>query len=188
MKRKIILPVIFCLFLNAAFAQSFHFGIKAGGDLQKINEQSFTEGFKFGYHAGAFAEIGLPLTKISLQPEIYFSQVNKRVYTGIDISGFEDIKLSYINIPVLLNFKLLPVLSFQTGPQFGVLVKDKSISQNGQDALKSGDVGITAGLQLNVTKIKIYARYIAGLNDVNNTNTGKWRNQAIHAGVGFRIL
>lgn len=189
MKKFILISVLSCLLLNSVFAQSLHVGIKAGGDFQKIKGQYFNEGLKFGYHAGVFAEIGLPFTKIGLQPEIYFSQVNKRVYTGFGFTGLEDVKLNYINIPVLLNFKPLPFLSLQAGPQFGVLVnKDKSISQNGKDVFKSNDAGIAAGLQLNLTKIKIYARYIAGLSDVNNTTTGKWHNQNIHLGVGFRLF
>ena len=190
MKKIIFLFLIWLFSFSDLSAQSFHFGLKAGGDLLKINGQSFKEEFKFGYHEGAFAEIGLPFTKIGLQPEVYFSQVNKRVYTGIGISGLEDITLSYINIPVLLNFKVAPMLSLQAGPQFGIMInKEESVTQTGKDALKDGDVGIAAGLQFNLKKIKLYGRYFAGLNDINNhISSGDWHNRVIHLGIGFRLF
>ena len=192
MKKIILLLLItFSLFSDLS-AQGLHFGLKLGADMHKISGTSFQDKYNVGYHAGVFAEINLP-GKIGIQPEAYYSQVNPKVATGTSgIYGFNNvtkIKLSYLNFPILLNFKVAPMLSFQAGPQFGVLInKDKSISQNGKDAFKSGDVGIAAGLQVNVTKVKIYARYVAGLNDLNNTNTGKRRNQAIHLGLGLRLF
>ena len=191
--RKIIFitPLLFMSFLSG-FAQSFHFGLKAAADVHKIDGQAFKQEFNLGYSVGVFAEIGLP-GKIGIQPEIYYSQVNPRTVDNASaIYGFNGItkaKLSYINIPVLLSFKLAPMVSFQVGPQFGIMTdKSKNMLQNGTAAFKSGDVGIAAGLQVNVTKIKIFARYVAGLNDVDNGSSGKWHNQTIHVGLGFRII
>ena len=192
MKKYILFSLITLFFVCDISAQGLHFGLKGGADLHKISGTSFQDQYNVGYHAGVFAEINLP-GKIGIQPEAYYSQVNPKVATGTaGIYGFNNvtkIKLSYLNFPILLNLRVAPMLSFQAGPQFGILInKDKSIAQNGKDAFKSGDVGIAAGLQVNVTKIKIYARYVAGLNDVNNTNTGRWRNQAIHLGLGVRLF
>ena len=191
--KKIILFVPVIMFLvSTGFAQSFHFGLKGGVDLHKIAGSGFKDKVNAGFHIGAFAEIGLP-GKLDLQPEVYYSQVNPETETTVNgvvtPSNISKIKLGYINIPVLITYKLLPVLSIQAGPQFGILVKkDKDAVQNGKDAFKSGDVGIAGGLQLNFTKIKAYARYVAGLNDINNSNSGKWHNQAFHVGLGFRIF
>ena len=176
--------------VTAVTAQSLHFGLKAGGDMHKISGSSFNDEFNLGYHVGAFAEIGLP-GKIGLQPEVYFSQVNTTVFTGSGFTGLENYKLSYLNIPILLSFKVAPVLNIQAGPQFGILMnKDKGLVENGREVFKSGDVGIAAGLQFNFTKLKIYGRYVAGLNDVNNigASSNKWNNQMIHAGVGIRLF
>ena len=54
---------LFCLLvagtslIQVAQAQSFKLGVKVGGNMNKIQGQSFSDGFKFAYHAGAFAEI-----------------------------------------------------------------------------------------------------------------------------------
>ena len=170
----------------------FHFGLKAAADLHKIAGAPFRQEVNLGYSFGAFAEIGLP-GKVGIQPEIYYSQLNPRTVDNASaIYGFNGItkaKLSYINIPVLLNLKLSPVLFVQAGPQFGIMTdKSKNMLQNGSAAFKSGDVGFAAGVQVNVTKIKIFARYIAGLNDVDNGSSGKWHNQTLHVGLGFRIF
>lgn len=194
MKKIIILT---CACLSAVLvsnAQSFHLGLKGGADLHKIDGSSFKDQFNAGYHAGAFAEIGLP-GKIGLQPEAYFSQVNTTTRASVGsvfgFSGITKVKLSYLNFPILLNLPLAPTLSLQAGPQFGILMdKNKTLAQNGKEAFKSGDVGIAAGLQINLTKLKIYGRYIAGLNDVNNdnSNNNKWHNQVITIGAGFRLF
>jgi hypothetical protein len=190
MKKIISLTPMMLLFSICSIAQSFHFGLKGGVDMHKIDGSGFKDKVNAGFHIGAFAELGLP-GKIDIQPEVYYSQVNPETETTVGgvVTPSQKIKLGYLNIPVLLNIKLAKVLSVQAGPQFGILVnKDEDAVQNGKNAFKNGDVGIAAGLQLNFTKLKAYARYVAGLNDINNTNSGKWHNQAIHVGLGFRIF
>lgn len=192
MKKYIVLLPLFLLIISAVSAQSFHFGFKGGADLHKINGVSFKDEFNAGYHAGAFAEIGLP-GKIGLQPEVYFSQVNPKTASGtatvLSNNTVTKIKLSYLNIPILLNIKAAPFFALQLGPQVGILLnKNDVLLQSGENAFKSGDIGIVAGLQFSFTKIKVYGRYVAGLNDIDNSNSGKWRNQAIHLGLGFRVF
>ncbi len=192
MKKYIVLLPFFLLIISSVSAQHFHFGFKGGADLHKIKGVSFKDEFNAGYHVGAFAEIGLP-GKIGLQPEVYFSQVNPKTASGtgtvLSNNTITKIKLSYLNIPLLLNLKAAPFLAIQVGPQAGILLnKNDALVQSGKNAFKSGDIGVAAGLQFSFTKIKIYGRYVAGLNDIDNANSGKWRNQAIHLGLGLRIL
>ncbi|MEJ7609994.1 MAG: porin family protein [Ferruginibacter sp.] len=192
MKKYLLFLPFFLLFNLTVFSQSFHFGLKGGADLHKINGVSFKDEFNAGYHVGAFAEIGIP-GKIGIQPEVYFSQVNPKTASGsatvFSNNTVTKIKLSYLNIPVLLSLKARPFLAIQAGPQFGILLnKDDALLLSGKNAFKSGDVGIAAGLQFSFTKIKLYGRYVAGLNNIDNSNTGKWRNQNIHLGLGFRIF
>ncbi len=192
MRKFFLFSAIFSLSIFYTSAQSFHFGIKAGADIHKISGETFSNEFNLGYHAGVFAQIGLK-KNISLQPEFILSDINSRTATNFrEVYGFKDInkiKLQYLNIPILLNVKLAPFLTLQAGPQFGILIdKTKSIVENGKEDFKNGDVGAAGALQINLKKINIYGRYVAGLGNINKIGTEKWNNQTIQLGVGIRLF
>jgi hypothetical protein len=64
-----------------------------------------------------------------------------------------------------------------------------TLVQNGKDAFKKGDFSMVGGLQLNISKIKLYGRYVVGLSNINDIdNQEKWKNQTIQVGIGFSIL
>ena len=173
-------------------AQSLKFGIKAGADINKIKGKGFSDQFTYGYQAGVFSEIGIGKS-FGLQPEVVFSSVRVDTATGFkDVYNFDNIKnakLSYVKIPILLSYKPNEFVSLQAGPQYGILVdKNKSIAQNGKAIFKDGDLSLLAGLQLNISKVRIYARYGIGLNNINETGTpDKWKNQNIQLGVGLTL-
>src|SRR5689334_19757209 len=75
MKSRFILPLLATLFFSQALMAQFHIGAKAGANISKLDGQSFKNQFRYGYHVGAFAEIGLG-EKFGLQPEVLFSQIS----------------------------------------------------------------------------------------------------------------
>ena len=180
-------------FNAVSYSQGFHMGIKFGSDIQKIAGASFTKNFAFGYHLGGFAEIKLN-KKYSIQPEIYYSAVNFDTASGFSTVynsvGLSKLKFGYFNMPILLNIKPSKGLSIQVGPRFSILTdKNLEIKSNAKSALNSGDLAMIAGIQLNLTKIKIYGRYEVGLSDINDiANQEKWRTQTIHVGIGLKIF
>lgn len=193
MKKTITLALLLLSFCNIIKAQGFTFGIKAGAEILKLTGKSFDEEFAFGYHLGGFAEIKLNKT-FGIQPELYYSSTSMRsantldpIYTNVDL---KNIKLGYINIPVLLNIKPSKKLVFQVGPRYGILSNSSlSIRQNADNAFKSGDFSLVTGIQLNLSKIRVYGRYQIGLTDINDaTSEEKWKSQTLHVGVGLRIL
>ena len=192
---KKIIPLAICLFCVTKFtvAQNIHFGVKAGANFQKIQGIPFKEKFTFGYQAGAFAAIGFT-SKIGIQPEILFSSVNADTATQFStVYGFKKIdkvKLNMLDIPILLNIKAAQFLTIQAGPQFSVLIdKNQNLLKNGETAFKQGNISAVAGLQFNLTKFKIYGRYVAGLKNLNNVNnSNEWKNRNIQVGIGFKII
>ena len=192
---KKIIPLAICLFCVTKFtvAQNIHFGVKAGANFQKIQGIPFKEKFTFGYQAGAFAAIGFT-SKIGIQPEILFSSVNADTATQFStVYGFKKIdkvKLNMLDIPILLNIKAAQFLTIQAGPQFSVIIdKNQNLLKNGETAFKQGNISAVAGLQFNLTKFKIYGRYVAGLKNLNNVNnSNEWKNRNIQVGIGFKIL
>ena len=192
---KKIIPLAICLFCVTKFtvAQNIHFGVKAGANFQKIQGIPFKEKFTFGYQAGAFAAIGFT-SKIGIQPEILFSSVNADTATQFStVYGFkriDKVKLNMLDIPILLNIKAAQFLTIQAGPQFSVLIdKNQNLLKNGETAFKQGNISAVAGLQFNLTKFKIYGRYVAGLKNLNNVNnSNEWKNRNIQVGIGFKII
>jgi len=202
MKRNAVVLSLLLLITGVieSQAQGFHLGIKAGANLNKINGQEFDQGFKFGYNVGAFAELNFT-SMWGIQPELMFNQSNYRTgdhFSDIYPGGVSDVKghLNYLTIPVLLSFRPIPLLSLQAGPQFGIkLNKDEHLVNNASDAFKSGDFSLVGGAQLNIAGFKLGARYIWGLVDIDNYNSGdnnttsiSWKNESVQVYAGFRIF
>lgn len=195
MKTKLSVLVALVLFAQAAVAQ-LNVGLKAGANISKIDGKSFKDEFRYGYHLGGFAEIGLG-GKLSLQPEVLFNQYQTKVDTtfrAIYQHAFQDassgdVKLNYLSVPIVLNYKLGNILSLQAGPQFGVLMnKDKTMLENGKEAFQNGDFSILGGAQINISKIRLTGRYIVGLNNINDIdNQDKWKSQAFQLSLGFAL-
>ncbi|MBU3743969.1 MAG: PorT family protein [Sediminibacterium sp.] len=187
------------MWLQDAQAQSFKLGVKVGGNMNKIEGQSFNDGFKFAYHAGAFAEINFT-KKWGIQPELVWNQMGgvpsdfQSVYgtaTNLSLNDLNNVyKLNYLSIPVLLRYTTLGGLfTFNVGPQFGILLQhDKNLLQNGQDAFKSGDLQIATGVQLNLLMLRIYGRYNIGVKNINNIDQrDKWTSQQLQIGLGLKL-
>ena len=80
-------------------------------------------------------------------------------------------------------------VSLQLGPQYGILLdQNKNLLKNGQDAFSKGDLSFLGGLQLNISKIRLYGRYAVGLNNINEIdNKEKWRNETVQVGLGITL-
>lgn len=196
MRIRNLLTAAGLLFVSTAFAQ-FDLGVKAGVNITKIDGQSFKDQFKYGYHLGGFAAIGLG-KKFGIQPEVLYSQNTLRVdssytnlYQGVFAGGLTNVKLNYISIPVLLNYKLIgKFLTLQAGPQFGILIdQSRSILQNGGDAFKKGDFSLLGGVQVKLGPLRVNGRYVVGLNNISDiTNDNKWKSQGFQVSAGIALL
>lgn len=198
MKTKLLVPLFaFVLFSVAGMAQGgvpiFQLGVKGGVNITKIDGKSFSDEFNYGYHAGAFATIKIT-NHIQIQPEVLFNQINTKADTAfgnvLNVKNLKGVKLNYVSIPLLLNITPAKILSFQFGPQFGILLdKHKNLFENGKDAFSGGDLSLLAGAQLNLGSIRVSGRYVVGVANINDaSNSDKWENQGFQLGVGFRII
>ena len=196
MKSRIYLLIAVIFFTQVVNAQ-FTAGIKGGANLTKIDGKSFKEEFKTGYLLGGFAMIGLG-EKFGLQPEILWNQSTTRVDTNfknVYQTAFKEIKdgnvkLNYLSVPILLNYKFIGnFLTLQAGPQFGILInKDDNLLENGRQAFKSGDFSMLGGAQIKISKFVGSARYVVGLNNLNDIdNKDKWKSQGFQLAVGITL-
>ncbi len=195
MKTRLLILFAFLIFSYHSFSQ-LNFGIKAGANITKIDGKAFKDEFQYGYHLGGFAEIGLG-GKLSIQPEVLFNQYQTRVDSSfkniykdaLNFSDNRDIKLNYLSIPVVLNYKLGNVLSLQAGPQFGILMdQDKKLLENGREAFDNGDFSLLGGAQLKISKLRVTGRYFVGLNNINDIDDqNEWKNQGFQLSLGIAL-
>ncbi len=193
-KAGLLMLAVLILSASRIQAQGFHFGIKAGTNLAKIDGRSFESGFNWGFSAGGFAELNFT-SSFGIQPELLFSQTKTQTasdFNTIYEQGINsrDVTLNYLSIPILLSFKPIPLLSIQVGPQFSTLLSSsQNIVGNTSNAFKSGDFAMVGGAQLNLGGFKAGARYVIGLTNLNDIDDqDKWKNQSIQLYIGFRIL
>src|SRR5215469_4904460 len=151
MKTK-LLTLAAALLISQLMMAQFHLGIKAGANITKVDGKSFNEEFNYGYNVGGFAEIGLG-KKFAFEPEVLFNQYTstldsnyKHIYENVITSDQSKVKLNYLTIPLLIDYKFLGPIHLQAGPQFGVLMShDKTFLENGENAFKGGDFSMVAG-------------------------------------------
>lgn len=109
-----------------------------------------------GFHAGLYSQF--PLTdKLSLNPELQ--------YITKGPAYFQYFGLNYLEIPVLINYRVWKSLSIEAGPSIGAPIFESKYSKGApwvdmdfsEYAL---DVGFVAGLKYQLTnKVSLVARY-----------------------------
>ena len=184
------------------------FGVKAGANFAQLNGKSWDNGYKANFLGGFF--IGVRIKKVGVQAEAFFSQTRytttgKKFYDiyhtdpGVVFNPMVDsakerrFNVGYLNIPVLFQFNVLPMLWVQAGPQYSGVVTVNNPDELVQDArglFKSGSfsgvVGLEAKLPMNFL---IGARYIFGLSNSNTTRiSGAWQQNVIQAHIGYSFL
>lgn len=195
MKTKLSVLLALVFLTQAATAQ-LHLGIKGGVNITKVDGKAFRDEFRYGYTLGGFAELGLG-GKLGLQPEVLWNQYQTRVDSSFkdvynvstNFSNYKDVKLNYLTIPLLLNYKLGSLLSLQAGPQFGILIdQSKGWISSGKEAFKKGDFSMVGGAQIHISKLRLQGRYVVGLNDVGDiSNQSKWKNQGFQLALGIAL-
>ena len=196
MKTKLAIMAIALFSMHAASAQ-FRFGPKAGVNLVKVDGKSFKDEFRYGYHVGGFAEIVVTKDrKLSIQPEVLFNQYSttldsnfKAVYQNVINSDQSHVKLNYLSVPILVNYKFIGPVYLQAGPAFSILMdQSKNFLQNGKDAFSKGDFSMIGGAQVRLAKLYLSGRYVIGLANINDIDDkDKWKSQAIQLSVGLSL-
>ena len=132
--KKILstLLVAVCLFMAMPAQAQFHFGLKGGLDVSKVQFSSdlFKGDNATGFFIGPMAEFTLPVVGLGIDAAALYSQ------SGLKIKGSEDTeKLKSIEVPVNLKWSVglgsaLGVY-LAAGPQFGFnITKTCAVSVN----------------------------------------------------------
>ena len=192
--KKISIPRIalslIVIFISSStiFAQAIpKFGLKGGVNFSTF-AQSDIEGYetKAGFLFGAFLELGIPLSPISFQPEILYTQFG---------AGLEDadasVNVNYIQVPVLLKINLdSPGASpnIQFGPYANFLVSAEVDGDGGSvdidELINGSSFGVIFGAGIDTNKIQIGLRVSAGLSEVFKED---YSDNEKNLGVAFTV-
>ena len=169
------------------YAQQHPYGVKVGGNIANLAGDG-TDDFSslINFHAGFFMEIGL--TKdVKVQPELLFS-----VY-GFELSEGDEpnVRLNYVVLPVIVKYFVSNALSFDAGPQVGLLVTAKNGRGSMADVKNDffdRDFGVNVGGSFAISdKVSTSLLYYIGLTDVTTADT-KNQNRAFQLAFQFKII
>ncbi len=173
MKTTVIfISSIFLIF--TASAQLTYFGVKGGINVSSLHFDDNTSGdSKVGFHLGGLAHIHAS-NQWAIQPEVIYSlEGAKEILVGN--SKYTE-NLSYINVPVLLQYFVHNGFRLEGGPQIGFLIKAKrkvgDVSVDNKN-FKSTAFSIPLGVgYLTATGVGFDARYVFGLSNINDNEDG----------------
>lgn len=187
MKRLLLICAMLCTFAQAqadGLLPKFKFGVKAGMDYQSNDLSSELKNFKFDSSTGWFAGIqgDLSFGNFGIHPEVIYS------HNKFDIGGAStgNITLNKLDVPVLLQYKLLGLIALQVGPTFCVMTDSDSSIADWE--FKRPSIGYAAGAEVQIWKIAISARYNGSFkrSEVLGLSTkGESRVNTFQLGVGF---
>lgn len=130
-EKILLFAAVTFISFSAAQSQELRLGAKAGVNLASIAGDEIDDfNGRIGFHVGALVEIPIN-KKFSIQPELLYSMHGAaREYSVIPNGGYgikyeTNLNLDYINIPIMAKYYIIDGLSFETGPQFGILVSAK---------------------------------------------------------------
>ncbi|GAA4378897.1 porin family protein [Hymenobacter koreensis] len=205
MKPAALLLPLALLLAGTAHAQ---LGVKAGLNAAVLggdNLSADTE-FKTSYHIGAFYEAKV-FGPVSIQPEVQYSLQGGEFKS--DGANF-DAQLHYLQVPVVAKVRFARAY-VEAGPQVGFLLKAREdgsvlIGQDEAGAIFANDdrgawnryqktdfgLCVGAGVKL-LAGVSLGARFIAGLNDVNDAqnitglNDEKLKSRVFQGFVAFQL-
>jgi len=162
MKKIIFLPLLLAVgMLNA----QLQFGLKGGVNISNFTGGDFNNIEKSAYvawHAGALVRI--KFDHLALQPEVLFSTQGAKLDDGTTEENYE---ITYVNIPIMLQWQFKGSFYVEAGPQVGFKVSEDIPNSAIDEFAKSTDLSIGVGLGFLKSKgLGIGGRYTVGVSKV----------------------
>jgi hypothetical protein len=195
MKKRFVILLI--LFINYSGYSQVSFGAKSGINIATTKGLIAYPKNRIGWYAGGFATIPFS-KKFFLQPELLYSSKGHRS-NGLIGDSKMNTRLSYLNAPILLGYKIDRKTSLSFGPAIGYLasahiaVSNNEILDVSKNYPPKFDVSLLIGLNYLIKKnIGIEARYDYGLNTLysidavgNRYSNTKGANRVFQIGIKY---
>lgn len=208
MKRILLITAALTIFaFSSSYAQLFTFGPKIGISSSKISvedaEDIASGDAAVGFHAGAFARISI--LGFYVQPEALFTSTKGNIVIDDNISStgesIQELTYNKIDVPVMLGFKIGPLLRLNAGPTFSFILDQDirnetgaqldNVSQNYNNA----NVGYQVGVGLDISKITLDLKYENNLSALGESVTiagsefeTDMRNRLFQLSLGYKLF
>lgn len=186
--KKLLFSALLLSVSTFSFAQSFSFGPKAGVNVSNYSGGDINSDAKIGYHIGGLLNFGFGEI-FSIQPEVLFSTQGAKVENAGTKTNY---KINYLNIPVMVKFRIANGFYIEGGPQAGLRLSENIPDQTINDFAKQLDLSAGAGLGYQSDAgFGVGLRYMAGLSKVGDFSgrdiRPDFKNSVIQASVFWVI-
>ncbi len=184
MKNYLIAILFTGLVFNLGSAQNFNMGVKGGLNVYNITTANVDNDPLTNFHLGLLGHIHLA-RQLAIQPELVYSTQGATSKSGAEI------KLGYLNIPVLFQYMFDNGFRLQLGPQVGLLTRAKSTLNGAKTDIKNNFKGIDLSLSPGVGYVHppsgfgVDLRYNFGLSNINKSDAVVSKNNGLQLGVFY---
>lgn len=197
MKKLFMLAVAAMLATVSVNAQQMFIKPMVGGTLSTVTGDDDGAKMKIGLVGGA--EFGYQIADpFALTVGALFSMQGAK---ADDTNFIKDASttLTYLNIPVMANYYIIPGLAIKAGVQPGFMLSAKSkgeervgsnwveYDESGTDGYKKFDLSIPLGLSYEISDFVIDARYNLGVTNIIDSGNFSEKNSVIMLTVGYKI-
>ena len=198
--KKFITTLCLISTLFTAKAQNLEIGIKAGLnrdkiDLKELQNLSAKVEANTTVNIGAYLRLSTPFG-LYLQPEAVFNRRGSNF--KIDIAGLQAFShtANYMDVPVLVGWRVLKTFRLYAGPNFQFLLKQITDIPDNKDFklenLKDRTTGFQVGAGLDILKLRVDLKYDFNTSDMGSAFSYKeisptLQNKMLTLQVGLKL-
>jgi hypothetical protein len=146
--------------------QRLSLGLKAGGNYSNYTntEGQFTSDGLAGFHAGAIVDFRI-IRNLYFVEEFLFSTQGAKIKE--DVFGKDNVKVSYLSVPCLLQFRTNIGIYIEGGVQTSLRLGDNLDKTTYSQFAKQLDMGVAGGIgYLSKAGLGVGLRYVGGMTRV----------------------
>lgn len=189
--KKFLLAFSIAVLAGATANAQTGFGIRGGANFfnfggEDVSENNYTN--RAGFHAGVYASIlgGGPIT---VEPGVFYSIKGTQNDDALNSRAV----LDYVDVPVLVRFKIGEGFNVFGGPQVSFLTKSKFEGDLGgstysfnTDTVKETDAGLVFGLGYNLPQgFNIQGSYDYGMTPIFKDSDADVYNRGFKVSLGY---
>ncbi|PAW92322.1 hypothetical protein CKK33_01960 [Mucilaginibacter sp. MD40] len=163
------------------------FGIKGGVNVSNFQNFNASTDPLIGFHGGL--SVAYRFTDhLMVQEDFLFSTQGAKLKAGV--LGSQDLKLSYVTVPIVLKYRTTSGFYVEAGGQAGIKVKEQVAGFSSTNFAKKIDAAAVGGLGYQSRiGLGIGARYIYGISKVGDFNNllvnNDFKNSTIQASLFY---